>query len=182
MAAPGPPVGPGEPAGAGAPDILRVKRATEADRAWMAERAPLLWGAPIVVARGQVHRPAELPCFVAWRASERVGVATYEVRGKRCELVTIDAFVRRSGVGTALVGAVCCAAVAAGCVDVWLITTNDNVDALRFYQRRGFVLVALHVDALTESRWLKPSIPLVGEHGIPLRDELELRRALDIPR
>jgi ribosomal protein S18 acetylase RimI-like enzyme len=66
-----------------------------------------------------------------------------------------------------------------GCRRLWLITTNDNVDALRFYQRRGFRLAALHRGAVDDSRArLKPEIPTVGDHGIPLRDELELDKDL----
>jgi hypothetical protein len=60
-------------------------------------------------------------------------------------------------------------------VRLWLVTTNDNVDALRFYQRRGFRLAELRPEAVTLSRRaLKPEIPMVGAHGIELRDELEL--------
>ena len=70
------------------------------------------------------------------------------------------------------------AAREAGCGRVWLITTNDNLRALRFYQRRGFRLVAVHPDALERSRELKPSIPEIGLDGIPLRDELELELTL----
>ena len=55
------------------------------------------------------------------------------------------------------------------------ITTNDHVDALRFYQRRGFQLAAVHRGAVEDSRGkLKPEIPVVGAYGIPLRDEIEL--------
>ena len=89
------------------------------------------------------------------------------------EVLTLHAAERGRGVGTALIEA---AAERLG--RLWLITTNDNVDALRFYQRRGFRLVALHRGAVDESRArLKPEIPETGDHGIPLRDELELERA-----
>jgi hypothetical protein len=58
-----------------------------------------------------------------------------------------------------------------------VITTNDNLDALRFYQRRGFRLAALHRGAVDDSRArLKPQIPPIGDHGIKLRDELELEK------
>jgi hypothetical protein len=78
----------------------------------------------------------------------------------------------------ALLQAVCDAARKACCNRLWLITTNDNVDALRFYQRFGFSLVALHRDAVRESRRLKPSIPETGKDGIPIRDEIELEMQL----
>jgi len=57
--------------------------------------------------------------------------------------------------------------------------TNDNTHALRFYQKQGFHLHALRVNALAESRKLKPEIPEVGNDGIPLRDEIELSMWLD---
>ncbi|HEX7715028.1 MAG TPA: GNAT family N-acetyltransferase, partial [Bacillota bacterium] len=64
------------------------------------------------------------------------------------------------------------------CQRLWLITTNDNLAAIRFYQLRGFVLVALHRDAIAQSRKLKPEIPLRGIDGIPIRDEIELEVVL----
>jgi hypothetical protein len=48
-----------------------------------------------------------------------------------------------------------------------------------FYQRRGFCLVCVHRGAVDQSRAnLKPEIPLVGNYGIPLRDELDLEKQL----
>jgi len=82
------------------------------------------------------------------------------------------------GIGTALVNAVRLVAVASKTRRLWLITTNANIEALRFYQRRGFSLVAIHRNALEESRKLKPEIPAIGSNGIPLRDELELEMLL----
>jgi hypothetical protein len=62
---------------------------------------------------------------------------------------------------------------------LWVLTTNDNVDALRFYQRRGFRLAGLNPGAVDGARaTLKPEIPVVGAHGIPLRDELVLDKRL----
>lgn len=148
---------------------IDVKAVTPADRAWLAERAVELWHGEFVVSRGVMHRVAELAGFIAWMGGERAGVATYQLGKDDCELVTIDAFRRRVGVGTALLSAV---KAAAGGRRLWLITTNDNLDAIRFYQRRGFVLTAVYPNAIEASRRLKPQIPLVGEHGIPIRDEL----------
>ena len=104
---------------------------------------------------------------------------TYAIRGVDCEVMTLHTDRQWSGVGTALLAEVERIARTAGCTRLWLITTNDNVDALRFYQRRGFRLAALHRGAVEDSRArLKPEIPEVGDHGIALRDELELEMAL----
>ncbi|MHC5031597.1 MAG: GNAT family N-acetyltransferase [Planctomycetota bacterium] len=148
------------------------------EREWMESRLERLFGGDVVVSRGRVHRPPELPGFVALTGGERVGLATYDVRDGQCELVTLDALLQWRGIGTALLAAVEEHARAAGCARLWLITTNDNVDALRFYQRRGFGLAAVHPGAIRESRRLKPSIPAVGHYGIPLTDEIELEKAL----
>ena len=154
-----------------------VRSLREDERPWLAETLEALWGG-IVVSRGVVHHPATLPAIVCLREEERVGVATYGVRGDECELVTIDAFTPGQGVGFVLLRAVQRAAREQGCRRLWLITTNDNTRALRFYQQHEMVLAALHRDALAESRRLKPSIPETGEDGIPLRDELELELLL----
>jgi GNAT superfamily N-acetyltransferase len=98
--------------------------------------------------------------------------------GIDCELMTIDALRDGVGAGTVLLAAVAAAARAAGAARVWLVTTNDNTPALRFYQRRGFDLVAVHRDAVTAARRLKPSIPETGVDGIPIRHGLELEFAL----
>ena len=69
-------------------------------------------------------------------------------------------------------------AIQSNCTRLWLITTNDNIPALIFYQNRGFNLVAIHKNALEFSRRLKPEIPMIGLDGIPIRDEIELEMML----
>jgi DNA-3-methyladenine glycosylase I len=95
------------------------------------------------------------------------------------EIVVLDTVESGRGAGSALIAECVREAIANDATRVWLITTNDNVNALRFYQRRGFVLVALHRDAVADARrGLKPEIPEIGNDGIPIRDELEL----ELPR
>ena len=115
---------------------------------------------------------------MATLAGENAGLATYRIEGEDCEIATLDSVSEGKGVGSALIEAVKDKACAAGCKRLWLVTTNDNTPALRFYQKRGFRLVAVHANALERSRRLKPQIPLIGQDGIPLRDEIELELAL----
>jgi N-acetylglutamate synthase-like GNAT family acetyltransferase len=103
---------------------------------------------------------------------------TYRLEGDECEVITLNSLIGGMGVGSALIEAIREVAVSAGCKRLWLITTNDNLAALSFYQKRGFVLVAVYRNVLEQSRRLKPEIPLVGMDGIPLRDELELELLL----
>ena len=154
-------------------DTINVTPLTPDDRSWMAARTEELWGGRVVISRGVAHDVAKLPGFIARIADRRVGVATYRLTDDACELVTIDAIQRRVGVGTSLLAAV---EAVAGDRRLWLITTNDNLDAMRFYQRRGYVLAAVHPGAIEASRRLKPQIPRVGNYGIPIRDELEFVR------
>jgi GNAT superfamily N-acetyltransferase len=156
---------------------VKARPLADADREWARAKLRDLWGEG-AVSRGVVHDPSALPGFVAEEVGGPVGLVTYRIDGAECEVVTLDAFPQGAGAGTALLQAVAAVARDAGCRRVWLITTNDNLRALRFYQRRGFHLVAVHRDALARSRELKPSISEVGFHGIPLRDELELELTL----
>jgi GNAT superfamily N-acetyltransferase len=126
---------------------------------------------------GALLRPIEHPALLAEEDGALLGVLTYVIDGTDCEVLTLHTAEQWRGVGTALVERVAALARERGCTRMFLITTNDDVDALRFYQRRGFKLAALHPGAVDRSRaTLKPAIPPVGDHGIPLRDELVLER------
>jgi GNAT superfamily N-acetyltransferase len=118
--------------------------------------------------------------FVAERDGSRCGLAAYRLEPAAAELSVLVAEPRRQGIGAALLSAASAAVRAAGLSRIWVVTTNDNLDALRFYQRRGFRLLALRPAAVDAARRsLKPSIGTVGSYGIPLRDELELVLDLD---
>jgi ribosomal protein S18 acetylase RimI-like enzyme len=147
-------------------------------RQWAANLLEREWGSTLVVSRGRLHDALALAGFVAEMDGSPVGLATYRLEGSQCELVTINSLRPGAGIGTALLLAVSRTAREEGCLRLWLITTNDNLEAMGFYQRRGLELVAVHRNALEETRRLKPQLPLIGRHGIPLRDELELELRL----
>jgi len=131
-----------------------------------------------VIGGGREHRPAALPALVAEDQGERAGLATYLIEDDDCELVTLDALTVGGGIGGALVEALADTARAAGCTRLHLVTTNDNLPALRLYQRHGFVLAGVRLDEIDVTRQSKPQIPATGHAGIPIRDELELERPL----
>jgi ribosomal protein S18 acetylase RimI-like enzyme len=155
-------------------DMVQVRQLDEFDRAWMAQTLAERWGSTRMVSRGVLHEAEQLPGFVAERSGARVGLLTYRIAGGECEVTSLDSLVEGFGVGSALMAAAQDAARAAGCQRLWLITTNDNTHALRFYQRRGLRIAAVYVNAVEISRRIKPEIPLIGYDGIPLRDEIEL--------
>jgi GNAT superfamily N-acetyltransferase len=156
--------------------VIAVRERREADRsaveAFLAERHSAR-----VARLGRLENPLDHPGLIAERDGSLAGVVTYVLGADECEILTLHASERWRGVGTALVEAVERLAAGRGCRRLWVLTTNDNVDALRFYQRRGFRLAQLHPGAVDRSRErLKPELPEVGDHGIPIRDELVLEK------
>ena len=150
-----------------------VRAVEEGERAWLREALAARWGEE-VLGRGRSWRPFELPALVADDGGERIGIATYAIDGEAAELVTLDALVKGRGAGRVLIEAVADAAREAGARRLIVMTTNDNLPALRLYQRAGFRLTELRPGAVDVARERKPSIPLESADGIPIRDELDL--------
>ena len=148
------------------------------DHNWVKNILDEYWGSTRIISRGQIHNADNLPGFIALSDANESGLATYSIVGKKCELVTLNSLIENLGVGTAMIEAVKNEAITRKCTTLWLITTNDNTRALRFYQKRGFKLTAIYPDAIHKSRQLKPEIPLIGNNGIPIRDEIELEMIL----
>jgi GNAT superfamily N-acetyltransferase len=162
----------------GSTTTFEIRPLDRDDRDWVAGLIEKQWDSTKIVTRGKIHHADELPGFAAMMDDEPIGLITYRMEEKECEIITLDSLHKEMGVGSALVNAVEKVAVDFRCKRLWVITTNDNVDALRFYQKKGFELVAVHRNAIEQSRKLKPEIPSVGKNGIPLRDEIELEMRL----
>ena len=132
------------------------------------------WSGPHIVSKGTLHDTRTHNGFAAINEeSEVVGYILYNIVDTDCEITVLESLCERQGIGGALINAVTETAKEAGCTRTWLITTNDNTHAIRFYQRFGFTLRAVHIDAVDEARKLKPQIPLTGNDGIPLTHEFE---------
>ena len=155
----------------------RVRPATPADAAWIEALVEEEWGGPLLIADGRTFDARVLPGLIV---GEREGLALYEAAGADvlAELVLLHALALGQGLGTALVEALVALLARQGARELWLTTTNDNLEALRFYQRRGFRMMEVRPGAIESARRLKPGIPLVGEFGIAIRDELRLMRPL----
>ena len=150
-----------------------VRRFDVADLRWAEPVLAREFGGRWQARRGELLDVLALPGFVAEDDNQPAGLLTYRRDGRECELAFLWAREQHRGIGTILLRAL--RETVADCSRLWLVTTNDNLEALRFYQRRGFVLCALRAGAIDEARRrLKPSISPVGEFGIPLRDEREL--------
>ena len=146
------------------------------------KRLVALWiehfGAPVVVGRGRKLDPLALDGFVAEEDGVLLGAVTFLREGTEIEIVTLDGAVENRGAGTALLDAVVARARAEGVRRLFLVTTNDNIRAIRFYQKRGWDMVALHRNAVAAARTLKPEIPVIGLDDIPIRHEIEFELIL----
>ena len=116
--------------------------------------------------------------WYAVQEDEIVGLITYRILDDRMEILSLDSLHEQHGVGTALLNMAMSYARNSGITKITLITTNDNLPALRFYQKRGFDMSRLFCNVVDLSRKLKPEIPLFGIDGIPLKHEIELEMNL----
>jgi len=159
-------------------NTYQVRPLTSDDRNWVVGLIEKEWGSRKVVTCGIVHDVIDLDGFIAVRGDKPIGLLTFWIEGEECEIVTLNSLSKNIGVGSSLIDSVKVTARQSGCRRIWLITTNDNLAAVRFYQKRGFSMVAVYPGAIEQSRGLKPEIPLIGIDGIPLRDEIELEMLL----
>jgi GNAT superfamily N-acetyltransferase len=136
------------------------------------------WGSSIVVSKGKIHKVEELQGYVVLSKGEIQALITYNISGEGCEIVSLDSLIENQGIGTCLIERVTQTAKNVGCRRLWLITTNDNTKAIRFYQRRGFDMIGLYVNAIQESRKIKPQIPLKGFDDIRILHEIEFQKVI----
>ncbi len=135
-------------------------------------------GEPVVSPSGLFYLD-RLDGIKAVRHDETLGFACYERVADACEIVVLVSLTRSKGIGSALVAAMQRKAKEHGCRRIRVFTTNDNLDARRFYEKRGFRIAAMHRDAMAKVRRYKPQLPTIGANGIPLRDMIELEMALE---
>ena len=157
---------------------LSIRAMQPKDRTWAQKFLADRWSDSFMITRGKVHYPAQEQGFIAEMDHNKVGLVTFTVQNDECEILTLDSLLQGVGVGTALLDAVVNTATESGWQRVWLITTNDNLNALGFYQKQGFHLVAVYPGAVNQTRLRKPAVPLTGENGISLRDEIELEMTI----
>lgn len=136
------------------------------------------WGSPIIVTKGHIHQADKLQGYVVLINNEIKGLITFDITNDECEIVSLDSLIENQGIGINLIEKVVETAKDCKCKRVWLITTNDNTKAIRFYQRRGFDMIKLYVNTILESRKIKSQIPLCGFGDIPMLHEIEFEKIL----
>ena len=158
---------------------MNVRPVTPTDREWIADIVTGAFGSVRMVSHGELIEDASrLDGFAVEHDGRPVGCALLNVVDGNAELVALATNYRGAGAGTTLLEAVIGRAQQEGWSRLWLITSNDNTDAIRLYQRAGWDWVDFRRDGITRARTLKPEIPETGNHGIPLRHEIEFEYPL----
>lgn len=132
---------------------------------------------------GELLDPAEMEGIVAELDGRPVGLLTVHETDRGLEVLTLHSEVSRVGAGTRLLETALRVAEASQAPRLWLVTTNDNIDAIRWYLRRGLTVASVHAGAVDADRaTIKPTIPTTNpENGIPIRDLVELELDPTLP-
>ena len=154
---------------------IKIREINSEDKAWVHDFMIKEWGADKIVIPNGVYIPSDLSGFIAEKEGKPVGIVTFVKEDLVCKIITLNAFEKHEGIGTKLLETVLEDANREDLKKIFVYTTNDNVDALRFYQKRGFVIQNVYIDQIVNSRKIKPEISTIGEYGIPIRDDFELR-------
>jgi ribosomal protein S18 acetylase RimI-like enzyme len=148
------------------------------DRAFLEELLRLRWSGGALILRGKIVHPKDVEAIAAYHDGRLAGVATWLLEGPVIYLATLNNISDQRGVGMALLDAMMELGREKGSALLRVIVTNDNLNALGFYQRRGFRIIAVAPGAIDMIRTLMPNIPTMGANRIPVRDEIELEIAL----
>lgn len=157
---------------------IKIRKTEPKDKPWIKKLIETRWGSDFIVTRGRKYCYNKLEGFIAEIEGRNKGLITFRAEDREIEIISLDSLLERKGAGTGLINKVIEFAGEVKARRVWLITTNDNIDAIKFYQKRGFSMIRIYPGAIDLSRKLKPFIPAVGNYGIPIRDEIELEMKL----
>ncbi len=137
------------------------------------------WHGPRVMSRGREFFPHKEQGLIERRGGKLVGLLTYHVDEEGMELLTLNSTLEGKGIGSALMLDAIAKAREMKCNRIWLTTTNDMLRAIGFYQRLGFRMAAINLGVVDEARKIKPEIPLVGERGVEIHDEVVMELAIE---
>lgn len=152
---------------------ILVRSIEKTDKNWIRKVMVDSWKSEMIVA-SRLFNALTLPGFIAEIDNKPTGIVTFDISDKRLEIVSLNSISEGQGVGSTLIEKVKKLAKEKNLKSVWLVTSNDNIDSLKFYQKRGFRITKVYPDAIDKARKIKPQIPKIGNYGIPLKDTVEL--------
>ena len=156
--------------------MFSIEEISNAYRAFVDTQITERWAGPYVVSKGIIHDTRTHLGFVAVEKDDVVGYVLYNIADKDCEITVLESLHNGCGIGSALINEVIQTAKESACQRIWLITTNDNIHAIRFYQKFGFELRSVYINTIEDARKLKSQIPLTGNDGIPIKHEFEFEK------
>ena len=157
---------------------MEIKRIDQTQREAVDAFILQQWFTSDMVVHGEFIDLSKADGWFVCEDDEIVGLITFRIIHDEMEILSLDSLKENKGIGTALLDTAFQEAKLMGCTRIMLITTNDNLPALRFYQRRGFEMVRIYRNAVEEARKIKPQIPVIGIDCIPVKHEIELERKL----
>lgn len=157
---------------------MDIQQIDQFNREWIDEFILRQWFSMQMVVHGESIDLGTAAGYYAVEGDEIIGLITYRITDNEMEILSLDSLRENKGIGTELLNKAIFKAVETGCSKITLITTNDNLLALRFYQKRGFDMCRLYYNAIEQSRKIKPEIPLFGENGIRIKHEIQFEMIL----
>jgi GNAT superfamily N-acetyltransferase len=130
------------------------------------------WGSDILVTRGNIYKANDLDGVLVYENGKIIGLGLYKIKNN-CEIILLETFIQNKGIGTKIIEKIKEIARKKGCKRVWLITSNENINAIRFYQKRGFHISNIYINAMDEARKIKPEIPKIA-NGIEIEFEINI--------
>jgi ribosomal protein S18 acetylase RimI-like enzyme len=158
---------------------MNIRKMTKEDAPLVHQFMKEKWGGEPLLIHGKKYYPSSgnLEGFLLFDDSKDIkGFLIYDTKGSEYEIIVFEVFDKFKGLGTKLLDEFIRVAKAAGHKKVIVMTTNDDLDALRFYQRRGFVITGIAINIFEQARKIKPRIPELGDYNIPIRDEILMER------
>jgi len=131
------------------------------------------WGSDIIASMGKVYKLQDLDGFIALSNKDIVGVITYNIKNKKCQIITLNSLIENKGIGSGLIEEVIKESKKNNCKILHLVTTNDNIKAIKFYQKKGFDIRKIYFNSIKKYRKIKQEIPEIGDYEIPIKHEIE---------
>lgn len=158
---------------------MRIVVTKEFDKKMITDFFICNWGTPQMVISSGIYQCDELDGFAIVDHKEKImGLITYVISDNECEIISLDSKDENKGIGTALLNQVEAVSKKSGCCKIKLVTTNDNLHAFLFYQKKGYQIAKIFPNSVEKARIIKPEIPKKADNGIPIRDEILFEKSI----
>ena len=136
------------------------------------------WLSLRMILRGKIVDLKNIDGFYIEDKNNIIAVITYRIVGFSLEIISLDSVYENKRIGSLLINKIKAFANECNLKNIIVITRNDNLRALGFYQKKGFILNKVFFDSIKQACKLKPEIPIKNKNGILIRDEIELKLSL----